>query len=63
MMFLLRVTRDEVMGKMNIENQVNGGFEVPNWHSTKTTPCNDVYSCMYIFDVYLIHDMPAGIHV
>ena len=31
-MFLLRVTRDEVMEKMNKENQVNGGFEVPNWH-------------------------------
>ena len=63
MMFLLRVTRDEVMGKMNKENQVNGSFEVPNRHSTKTTPYNDVYGCMYIFDVYLIDDMPAGIHV
>ena len=61
MMFLLRVTRDEVMEKMNKENQVNGGFEVPNWHSTKMAPYNDVYSYMYIFDVYFIDYMPAGI--
>ena len=61
MMFLLRVTCDEVMEKMNKENQVNGGFEVPNWHATKIAPYNDVYGCMYIFDVYFIDYMPAGI--
>ena len=57
-MFLLRVTRDEVMEKMNKENQINGGFEVPNWHSTKIALYNDVYSAMYM---YFIDYMPAGI--
>ena len=44
MMFLSRVTRDEVKEKKNEnENQLNGGFEVPNGHSTKTAPYNDVH--------------------
>ena len=44
-MFLSRVTCDEVKEKN--ENQLNGGFEVPNCHS-------------YICDVYLIDYMPTG---
>ena len=31
-------TRDEVK-----ENQLNGGFEMPNCHSTKTALCNEVH--------------------
>ena len=54
MMLLLRVTCDEVMEKMNKENQVIGGFEVPNWHSTKrhrTTMCTVV--CTYLMCILL----------
>ena len=50
---LSRVTRDEVKEKKNKENQLNGGFEVSNCHSTTTaraTMCM-LYACMYIFDV------------
>ena len=44
-MFLSWVTRDEVQEK---NNQLNGGFEVPNCHSTKTVLCNKVYTnCMH----------------
>ena len=49
MMFLLRVICDEVMEKMNKENQVNLKCRIGTL--TKTAPYNDVYGCIYIFDV------------
>ena len=54
-MFLSRITRDEAKEK-NKENQLNGRFEMPNCHSSKTAPCNDVY----VVCTYLIDYTPAG---